>query len=47
MIRLSREDMKFKKASEYPGSHKLILAAIALETAEQNTVKLCHITNKV
>ena len=34
MIELGEEDLKFKKSAEYSGSENLVLAAIALETAE-------------
>jgi hypothetical protein len=34
MIKLSEEDLRFKKSADYPDSENLILAAIALETTE-------------
>ncbi len=39
MIKLIKEDIKFKKSAEYPGSENLRLAAVALETAEDARTK--------
>jgi hypothetical protein len=47
MIKLSEEDLKFKKSAEYPGSENLVLAAIALETEQEIMDKTSCIINKV
>ncbi len=39
MIKLSEEDLRFKKSADYPDSENLILAAIALETTEHVRTK--------
>lgn len=39
LIKLSKEDSKFKKSKEYPGSENLILAAVALEAADDARTK--------
>lgn len=38
-IKLSKEDSKFKKSKEFPGSEKLVLTAIALETVDDAKTK--------
>ncbi len=38
-IKLSREDSKFRRSKEFPGSENLVLAAIALETIDDSKTK--------
>jgi hypothetical protein len=38
-IKLSKEDSKFKRSKEFPGSENLVLAAIALETIDDSKTK--------
>lgn len=38
-VKLSKEDSKFKRSKEFPGSEKLVLAAIALETIDDSKTK--------
>lgn len=38
-IKLSKDDSRFKKSKEFPGSEKLVLTAIALETVDDAKTK--------